>query len=162
MPRIGYRLIAATRFLIMALAASLVGAVGAAADTSITPFQVVRTGSMAAGTEGLNLAFTVPKGKTLVVEYVSGTCFVPSGQSCVMSILTQIGGAVTGTPFNLQTLTAGPFGGGETLFRAGQPAKLYADGGTIVTLRADRNASTGTAKPIAMSLSGYLIKALED
>jgi len=39
-------------------------------------------------TEGLNLSFTVPAGKTLVIEYVSGNCFAPAGQARVLSLIT--------------------------------------------------------------------------
>jgi hypothetical protein len=127
---------------------------GHAAPTA--PFQIELNGTMGPGTEGLNLTFTAPTGKTLVIEYVSGDCFVPSGQSCVLSILTEVNGARTGTPFNLDTDNVGAFGGGDVLWRAGQQVLLYADGGTIVTLRADRNASAGSATPIIMSLSGHL------
>jgi hypothetical protein len=100
----------------------------------INPFQIVLKGSMAPGTEGLNLSFTVPAGKTLVIEYVSGDCFVPSGQACILSVLTEVNGATTGTPFNLETNGLGAFGGGEVLWRAGQQVLLYADAGKTVTL----------------------------
>ena len=126
------------------------------AAPTVTPFQIVLNGTMSPGTEGLNLTFTAPAGKTLVIEYVSGNCFVPSGQSCVLSILTEVGAAKTGTPFNLDTDNVGAFGGGNDLWRAGQQVLLYAAGGTTVTLRVDRNASTGSAAPIVMSLSGHL------
>ena len=128
---------------------------GHAAPT-VSPFQIELNGTMGPGTEGLNLTFTAPAGKTLVIEYVSGNCFVPSGQSCALSVLTEVNGAKTGTPFNLDTDNVGAFGGGDDLWRAGQQVLLYADGGTIVTLRADRNASTGSANPIIVSLSGHL------
>ena len=107
-------------------------------------------------TEGLNLSFTVPAGKTLVIEYVSGNCFVPAGQARVLSLITQVNGATTGTQFNLPTAGVGAFGGGNVLWRVGQQVLLYADGGKTVTLRADRNSATGSATPIVMSLSGHL------
>ena len=111
---------------------------------------------MPPGTEGLNLSFTVPAGKTLVIEYVSGNWFVPAGQTCVLSLLTEVNGATTGTQFNVPTAGVGAFGGGNVLWRAGQQVLLYADGGKTVTLRADRNSATGSATPIVMSRSGHL------
>jgi|ERR1700730_4309060 len=125
-------------------------------DERVDAFQVTRNGSMPVGTEGLNLAFTVPTGKQLVIEYVAGDCFVPAGQTCVLSIFTQVGAATTGTQFNVQTDGVGAFGGGNNLWRAGEQVKLYAKSGTTVTLRADRNSPTGTATITFMSVSGHL------
>src|ERR1700704_5982066 len=56
----------------------------------LNPFQIGLNGSMPPGTVGVDLAFTVPLGKTLVIEYTSGDCFVPSGQFCVFHISTQV------------------------------------------------------------------------
>jgi hypothetical protein len=147
--------IAAARLLISALIITAVNAVHADA-TPVDAFQVTRSGMMAAGTEGLNLSFTVPTGKQLVFEYIAGNCFVPTGQTCVLSIFTEIGTATTGTQFNVETSGVGAFGGGDVLWRAGQQVKLYAKSGTTVILRADRNSPTGTAKITFMSVSRYL------
>jgi hypothetical protein len=122
----------------------------------VDAFQATFNGKMAAGTEGLNLTFTVPSGKQLVIEYVAGNCFVPSGQTCVLSIFTQAGTASSPIQFNVQTDGVGAFGGGDVLWRAGQKVKLYAKAGSIVTLRADRNSPTGAATITFFSLSGYL------
>ncbi|MGA2710568.1 MAG: hypothetical protein ABSF86_19460 [Steroidobacteraceae bacterium] len=146
-------LFSAIQFLILTVA---MGGSTRADAAPVDAFQVSQSGTMAAGTEGLNLTFTVPTGKQLVIEYVAGNCFVPAGQTCVLSILTQVGTATTGTQFNLQTDGVGAFGGGNVLWRAGQQVKLYAKSGTIVTLRADRNSPTGAATVTFMSVSGYL------
>ena len=138
------------RVLALALIVATANAVRADAASGVDPFETSLNGLMAPGTEGLNLSFTVPAGKTLVIEYVSGNCFVPAGQTCVLSLLTEVNGATTGTQFNVQTDNVGAFGG------AGQQVLLYADGGKVVTLRADRNSATGSATPILMSLSGHL------
>jgi hypothetical protein len=148
-------LIGAALLLVAALIVPMLDPVRADA-APVDAFQVTLKGKMAAGTEGLNLTFTVPAGKQVVIEYVAGNCFVPSGQTCVMSIFTQVGTATTGTQFNVQTEGVGAFGGGDSLWRAGQQVKLYAKAGSIVTLRADRNAPTGAATITFMSLSGYL------
>ena len=78
------------RVLISALIVTIVNTVHADA-APVDAFQVTRNGMMAAGTEGLNLSFTVPTGKQLVIEYVAGNCFVPTGQTCVLSIFTEVG-----------------------------------------------------------------------
>jgi hypothetical protein len=148
-------IIAVARVLISALIVTIVNTVHADA-APVDAFQVTRNGMMAAGTEGLNLSFTVPTGKQLVIEYVAGNCFVPTGQTCVLSIFTEVGTATTGTQFNVETSGVGAFGGGDVLWRAGQEVKLYAKSGTTVILRADRNAPTGTANITFMSVSGYL------
>jgi hypothetical protein len=46
--------------------------------------------------------------------------------------------------------------GGDSLWRAARQVKLWAKAGSIVTLRADRNAPAGAATVTFMSLSGYL------
>jgi hypothetical protein len=143
------------RMLILAVIVAMANTGRAAAASGVDPFQSLN-GSMAPGTEGLNLSFTVPAGKTLVIEYVSGNCFVPAGQTCVLFLLTEVNGATTVTQFNVPTAGVGAFGGGNVLWRAGQQVLLYADGGKTVTLRADRNSATGSAAPIVMSLSGHL------
>lgn len=119
------------------------------------PFQAAVEGTMGAGTEGINLFVTVPTGKRLVIEYVSGTCFVPGGQKCIFSVGTIVNNAATSTFHNLQTEVVGPFGS-EDLFRAGEQVRIYGDGGTSVTLRADRDQPTGNAT-VRMSLSGHLV-----
>ena len=146
---------ALTAAVVLLTAALITHPVASQAASTVSPFQIVLNGTMDPGTEGLNLTFTAPAGKTLVIEYVSGECYVPSGQSCVLSVLTEANSAQTGTPFNLGTSNVGAFGA-DDLWRAGQQVLLYADGGTIVTLRADRNASAGSATPVIMSLSGHL------
>jgi len=139
------------RMLILALIVAMANTVRADAASGVDPFQTSLNGSIGPGTEGLNLSFTVPAGKTLVIEYVSGNCFVPAGQTCVLSLLTEVN-----AQFNVRTDGVGAFGGGNVLWRAGQQVLLYADDGKTVTLRADRNSATGSATPIVMSLSGHL------
>jgi hypothetical protein len=121
-----HALTGAGRLLTLALIPILANPVPGQAAPTVSPFQIVLNGSMPPGTEGLNLTFTAPAGKTLVIEYASGECFVPSGQSCVLSVLTEVNGAKTGTPFNLDTDNVGPFGGGDVLWRVGQQVLLYA------------------------------------
>ena len=111
------------RVLALALIVAMATAVRADAASGVDPFETSLSASMAPGTEGLNLSFTVPAGKTLVIEYVSGNCFVPAGQTCVLSLLTEVNGATTGTQFNMQTDNVGAFGGGNVPWRAGQQVR---------------------------------------
>jgi hypothetical protein len=134
---------------------------GRAAPTD-NPFQIELFGSMSPGTVGLDLPFTVPSGKTLVIEYVSGNCFVPSGQFCVFEVLTDVfvparHGAKISATFNLDTDNVGTeVKIGKDTWRAGQQVLLYASGGTVVTVHVGRNDDTGSAESIDMSLSGHL------
>jgi hypothetical protein len=150
-----HSLFAAARLLVAAAIVATLGSVRADAQ-AVSDFQQSLTGNMGPGTEGVNLFFTVPTGKQLVIEYVAGNCFVPEGQTCVLSIFTQNAGSPTAVEYNLVTEGVGPFGSDEDLWRTGQAVKLYADSGTTVMLRADRNAATGHAHITFMTVSGYL------
>ena len=76
------------RMLILALIVATTDTGRAAAASGVDQFQTNLNGAMPPGTEGLNLSFTVPAGKTLVIEYVSGNCFAPAGQARVLSLIT--------------------------------------------------------------------------
>ena len=80
---------------------------------------------------------------------------MPTGQKCLFSVITTIGGAPTGTRHYLDSDAMGKFGAPD-YFRAGQVVRLYADSGTTVMLRADRDLATGNATA-RMSISGHLI-----
>lgn len=119
------------------------------------PFQAAVEITMPAGTGGQNGFVTVPANKRLVIEYASGEAFMPTGQKCLFSVITTIGGASTGTRHYLDSDALGKFGAPD-YFRAGQVVRLYADPKTTVMLRADRDIATGTATA-RMSISGYLV-----
>ena len=72
------------RMLILALIVATANTGRAVAASGVDPFQT----RLPPRTEGLNLSFTVPAGKTLVIEYVSGNCFAPAGQARVLSLIT--------------------------------------------------------------------------
>ena len=119
------------------------------------PFQISLPLSLPNGTGGQNAAFQVPAGKRLVIEYVSGDALMPTGQKCLFSIFTSLAGQATGTQHVLETVALGKFGATDQ-FRTAQVVRLYADPGTNVTLRADRDLATGTATA-RMSLAGQLV-----
>jgi hypothetical protein len=119
------------------------------------PFQTSVEILLPSGTEGQNGSFTVPHAKRLVIEYASGQAFLPTGQKALLSVITSLQGQSTGTTHYLQTTTAGSFGS-QDYFSAGETVRLYADAGTIVMLRADRNSPTGAATA-RLSISGELV-----
>jgi len=118
------------------------------------PFQTTLEIKMPGGTGGSNGAFQVPNGKRLVIEYVSGEAFMPAGQKCLFSVFTSLAGQPSIRHY-LESTALGKFGAPD-YFRAGQVVCLYADQGTTVTLRADRDITTGEAVA-RMSLSGKLV-----
>ena len=119
------------------------------------PFQAGVEISLPPSTEGQNGFVKVPTHKRLVIEYVSGQAFLPSGQKALFSVIVSLQGQPTGTSHYLESTAVGAFGG-QDCFQCGRPVRLYADGGTTVMLRTDRDAPSGTG--IArMTLSGHLI-----
>ena len=102
--------------------------------------------------EGENGFFDVPKGKCLVIEYVSGEAFMPKGQKALFGIITTVGG--TQVRHYLGTNATGAFGADDYYWVSG-PTRIYAGPGTQVTLRADRDVGAGTAV-FRFSLSGHL------
>src|SRR6476620_11167377 len=101
---------------------------------------------------GQNGSFNVPKDKCLVIEYVSGEAFMPKGQKALFGIITSVGG--TQVRHYLGTNALLPFGGADYYWVSGA-TRIYAGPGTTVTLRADRDAPTGTAT-FRFSVSGYI------
>jgi hypothetical protein len=119
------------------------------------PFQAAVEINLPPGTGGENGFVQVPKGKRLVIEYASGEGFLPTGQKCLFSVITSLQGQATGTRHYLESTPMGKFGAPD-YFRAGQVVRLYADPGTTVMLRADRDVTTGQGL-VRMSLSGHLV-----
>ena len=119
------------------------------------PFQAHVEISLPAGTGGQNGFVSVPAGKRLLIEWVSGESFLPTGQKCLFSITTSLAGEPSGKRHYLNSTQMGPFGS-QDLARTGQVVALAADGGTSVMLRADRNTATGQGLA-RMSLAGRLI-----
>ncbi len=119
------------------------------------PFQASVQVSLPAGTEGQNGFVTVPAGKRLVIEYVSGQAFLPSGQKALFSVIVSLQGQSTGTWHYLESTVVGPFGS-QDCFQCGRMVKLYADAGNTVMLRTDRDSPTGAGLS-RMTLSGHLI-----
>jgi hypothetical protein len=119
------------------------------------PFQANVDISLPTGTEGQNGFVIVPAGKRLVIEHVSGQAFIPSGQKALFSVIVSLQGQITGTWHYLESTAIGAFGG-QDCFQCGRLVKLYADPGTTVMLRTDRDSPAGTGQS-RMTLSGHLV-----
>ena len=87
------------------------------------PFHANVDISLTSGTEGQNGFVTVPAGKRLVIEYVSGQAFLPSGQKALFSVIVSLQGQATGTTHYLESTSIGPFGS-QDCFQYGRPVKL--------------------------------------
>lgn len=121
----------------------------AAADQA---FQAGATMSLSVGTEGANGFFKVPSYRRLVIEYASGRASLPAGQKGNFAIFTSLAGATR----EHWLLGSQALFGATVEPRAGEAVRLYADPGTLVTLRFDRDGATGTASA-SMSIAGRLI-----
>ncbi len=102
--------------------------------------------------EGENGGFQVPAKDCLVIDYISAEAFLPHGQQALFGIITTGGGVQV--RHYLGTHAVGAFGGQDYFWVSG-PAHIYADPGTNVTLRADRDMAAGTAT-FRFSVSGHL------
>ncbi|HEV3458910.1 MAG TPA: hypothetical protein VHG32_20355 [Thermoanaerobaculia bacterium] len=123
--------------------------------SATNPFQATVEINLPDGTEGENGFVHVPKGKRLEIEYASGEAFLPTGQKALFSVITSLAGERTGISHYLDSDALGNFGAPD-YFRAGQVVRLYADPGTVVMLRIDRDRPTG-AGLARMSISGQLV-----
>ena len=102
-------------------------------------------------------SFRVPPGKRFVIEYVSANGFVPFGQTVLFSLQTSVNGEVAAhflvpSRFAFARVTI-PDG---ELIRARQSMRVYADGGTEVTVNARRSGSWGGGSA-TVTVSGYLV-----
>jgi hypothetical protein len=124
-------------------------------NPDLQPFQERVEVSLPPTFGGENGFVTVPAGKRLVIEYISGQAFLPTGQKALFSVIVSLQGQTTGTWHFLESTAVGAFGG-EDCFQCGRPVRLYADAGTTVMLRTDRDLTVGTGIS-RMTLSGHLI-----
>jgi hypothetical protein len=107
--------------------------------------------------------FSVPEGKILVVESVSVSAVVESGQK-VRALVTFQGGPFSGNDFLVANywLTlehVEGFGPGD-FYTTSRSLAGYAGGEAGVIVMVERNSATGPGGKIEFSLSGYLIDEL--
>jgi hypothetical protein len=122
-------------------------------DPGERAFAFFESSSFGDGAPSPSATFTVPEGERLVIETVSVQSSLALGESLVQVVVTtQVNGEVV-----LHHI-APTFGGSvanASIFIAGGPRTLYADGGTEVRLSALRtNNSSGTFNA---SVAGHLI-----
>ncbi|GAC1364336.1 MAG: hypothetical protein NVSMB32_06810 [Actinomycetota bacterium] len=87
-----------------------------------------------------------------VLGMASGRASLPAGQNGRFAIFTSLAGAT----LEHWLLGSQALFGASVEPRAGETVRLYADPGTLVTLRFDRDGTMGTASA-SMSISGRLI-----
>jgi len=102
---------------------------------------------------GQSVSFTVPAGKLLVIEYVSGNAFVDIGEAVVFSVSTTVNGVFAN--HQLVLTPVGPSGGFAKGYTASQSLILYADPETDVTIYVGN--TLGGRATMHTSISGYLI-----
>jgi hypothetical protein len=117
------------------------------------PFQAGVTISIDTGMPIVNGIVAIPTGKRLVLEFISGQVFVPRGQKVLFSVFCRA--QDDGVFHYLDSVPVGAFGN-QDCFECGQLVRLYADPGTGVALRVERNPSAGSGSG-HMSLSGHFI-----
>ena len=121
------------------------------------PFQQDQVISIHAGTFGGDATFTVPKGKRLVIEFVSIHVSYPTGQKPTFAFLQVETANSNKFPNNHNfVLTFQAPDLNSDVFAGASPTRLYADPGTTVTLSLRRNSSIGEGLG-SMSVSGYLV-----
>ena len=101
---------------------------------------------------GENAFISVPNDRRLVIEHISGEGFCPFGQKLLFGIKCTANGN-EGRHY-LGSHTIGNFGAVDYYWFTGL-VKFYADPGSSVMLRVDRDIAKDEAKA-RMTLSGYL------
>jgi hypothetical protein len=102
-------------------------------------------------------AFTVPAGKRLVLEYVSGYAFLQPGQKPLVEMTTALN--FSGYFHSLTAVPQGDFPAvfaRPEAFTINQVLRLYSDGAFPLGIQLTRNASTGLAL-LQLTFSGYLV-----
>jgi hypothetical protein len=109
--------------------------------------------SLDAGTySNIHLLFTVPNGKRLVVEDVSGVGLLPTGQKLLIAeLLFSDNASAIEAPITF----SGAQGGAADFFQFGRVARAYVNAGVNVSVTSVRSDNTGAAS-VFFTLSGYL------
>ncbi|MBL8189010.1 MAG: hypothetical protein JNK38_13450 [Acidobacteria bacterium] len=125
-------------------------------NDGVTPFHQSVSGNFPSGSVSASGVIPVPAGYRLVIEYVSASVLLPTGQNLHQaSVSTQFKDVAV--QHHLVRNEHGPhFSGNNNQFVVGQQVRLYADGGTPVIFSLARNNGTGSAGYSA-TVSGYLV-----
>ena len=95
------------------------------------------------GNTGVSTKFQVPAAQRLVIEYVSGSCFVGNASIDELAIVVRdaAGHAVASTAVNLSVSSIGS--GSQAFAAFGHLARVYANPGTAVTFEVIRSEGGG-------------------
>lgn len=121
------------------------------AVTATEPFQQEVELSIGPANSAAYASIAVPSGKRLVVEYLSLFGNLPAGQRLSVSLATLVSGLRASYRPQINTQDAGD---GTVSVSANQVMRVYADPGTIVSVSAARNSSSGS-NSLTVSVSGY-------
>jgi len=97
-------------------------------------------------------SFTVPAGKRLVIEFATGICGLPSGQTCRLGILERE--SAVDVKHDLAVNSQVSFG--SEILTATQPMRIYIEPQGSVFVFGRRSDVTGTGT-LDFSLSGYFV-----
>lgn len=127
-------------------------------EPSRQPFQLeidFDTNGLGANINQITLG-TVPAGKRLVIEHVSVDASVPVGQNLLSALKIFSGGKSAVHP--LITLKQGIDVSNQQRFVTSQQVRLYADAGSILILRLERDTVLGGEGLLRVAnVSGYLV-----
>jgi len=107
---------------------------------------------------GFNPFYTVPSGKLLVIETVTASMQVPSGQKALVTLFVQDPAVLHPASFFITLEPQGTFtiGNAVDIFTGTHRVQIYAGAGQTVSVGGQQNASTGFVD-LRFSLSGYLV-----
>ena len=123
-------------------------------NPALAPFQESQVNvPFDSGQLGVDVNFVVPAGERLVIEFASGTALLAQGRVTAVQLVTVVNGVVAA--HNLTFSSTGPAGGFPISYTANQQMRLYADPGTTVAFRVQRD--IGGAGVVHAAISGYLV-----
>ena len=124
------------------------------ANPDLAPFQATQPNvPFVSDQQGVDVNFTVPAGKRLVIEFASGTAYLMQGRVTAFQLVTVVNGVIAA--HNLTFTSIGPAGGFSISDTASQQVRLYADPGTTVAFRVQRD--IGGPGAVGATISGYLV-----
>ena len=129
---------------------NVAGTVAASDANARQAFQVAAGGTIPDGSFIGGPSFLVPAGKRLVIEFVSGLCFLGAADQEV--IFTNVFVSAGGSADHFFPVT----GNATHEFITNAETRLYADGGTSVIFQCARTGNVGTMA-VVFRASGYLI-----
>lgn len=146
---------------VVAAAAGRAGATDAAparaaaqgTDDAKQPYQKTFVLTLDPGEFSDTFSFSVPVGKRFVVEQVSASAAMPTGQKVTVNLATT-GGGLNGRAW--LALAAQGAVSGLDRYTSTQPLRMYADPSTAVTFQASRSDNSSPAT-LNFSVTGYLV-----